>query len=314
VIIEESADNNSSAESINIFRDKIVSKHSWLFLLLACVSLWSGGQAVQAQALLPYSPELNTEQLEQAGLEMAEEAIQLMRFDRSDAAVSRAELSTQLAPERFQTWFILGSLYLQGQQIDRGIEALRQAQSLAPEEAVIRFTLGSAYFEKGDYQTAIDEIDEGLKLKADVPTAYFDLGNSHLKLGQYNKAIDAYRKAVSLEKNFWPAINNMGLVRYEQGDLPGALKEWQASIAIDQEQAEPRLALAVATYVQGKKADALKMGEAALTIDRRYSDLEFLRKNLWGDKLLADTRMFLETPEMKAVLARLPAQPTLEEQ
>ncbi len=173
--------------------------------------------------------------MEQAGIEIAEDAIQLARFRRTDAALGRAKLAVQLAPHLYQTWFILGSLYLQDDQVQLGIEALNQSLSLAPADAHanIKFSLGSAYFQNQDYQSAIAQIEAGLQMKPDISPALFDLGNSYLKLAQYPAAIAAYEKAVSQDKNFWPAINNIGLVKYEKGDKEAALKDWRAALKID---------------------------------------------------------------------------------
>ncbi len=44
------------------------------------------------------------------------------------------------------------------------------------------------------------------------------------------------------------------------------------------------------------------MGEAALRIDQRYANLNFLKENLWGDRLLSDTKKFLELPRIQAAL------------
>jgi hypothetical protein len=44
------------------------------------------------------------------------------------------------------------------------------------------------------------------------------------------------------------------------------------------------------------------MGVSALRIDSRYGNLDFLKENLWGDRLLADTKKFLELPEIKLAL------------
>ena len=61
------------------------------------------------QVLLPYTPQLSMEQLEAQGLKMAEEASQLVRFQQHDHALSRAKLAVQLAPQKYQPWFILGA-------------------------------------------------------------------------------------------------------------------------------------------------------------------------------------------------------------
>jgi tetratricopeptide (TPR) repeat protein len=128
-------------------------------------------------------------------------------------------------------------------------------------------------------------------------------------LKAYPKAIAQYEKAVAQEKKFWPAINNIGLVKYEQGDIRGALEKWQAAIAIDNEAAEPQLAAAVAMYAQGEQEKALALGEAAIRIDSRYADLDFLKENLWGERLLTETQKFLANPKIQASIAQSQASP-----
>lgn len=284
-------------------------KHNWSISLLVGVGLWGLALPLRSQALLPYTPQLNSERLEQQGLELAEDAIQLVRFQQYGAALSRAKLATQLAPNRYQAWFILGTLYLQQNEVESGIVALNKSLTLAPEEAGILFTLGNAYFQKGDYQAAIAQLEAGLKLKPNTAAALFDLGNSHLKLGQFPEAIASYEKAVALEKNFWPALNNIGLVQYERGNASNAIQSWEKAIAIDKEQPEPQLALAVVHFTRGEKEQGFKMGEAALNLDSRYADLKFLEENLWGPRLLQDTKAFLATPQMQSVIVHLESQP-----
>ncbi|NEQ25548.1 MAG: cytochrome c biogenesis factor, partial [Microcoleus sp. SIO2G3] len=50
---------------------------------------------------------------------------------------------------------------------------------------------------------------------------------------------------------------------------------------------------------------AARLGETALTLDIQYADPEFQRQNLWGDRLVTATQQFLETPQMRATIARL---------
>ncbi len=89
------------------------------------------------------------------------------------------------------------------------------------------------------------------------------------------------------------------------GDVDSAIKRWEQAIAIDNKAAESMLALAVALYTKGDQAKGLAMGEAALKLDKRYATVDYLKENLWGDRLIAATQKFLETPEMKAALAKI---------
>ncbi|HEY9884693.1 MAG TPA: tetratricopeptide repeat protein [Thermosynechococcaceae cyanobacterium] len=93
-------------------------------------------------------------------------------------------------------------------------------------------------------------------------------------------------------------------MKYESGDVDEAIRRWRAAVAIDAKAAEPQLAMAVALYVKGDREQGLKLGETAIQTDSRYSDLKFLKENLWGNRLLADTKKFLETPRIKATIAQ----------
>lgn len=273
------------------------------FLLIA--GLWGVAQPVHGQALVPHVLQLDKEQLEQQGLGLAQEAAQLAQFQQYDVALTRAQLASQLLPDNADVWALLGSLYLQLDQPEPGIQALLKARSLDRTNAPVLFALGSAYFQQEDYNSAIQYLQAGLRLEPDTPGAWFDLGNAYYKMERYDDAIDQYKKAIDVDAKFWPAINNIGIVLYERGDDDAALEQWRKAVAIDDKQAEPQLAIAIALYKQGKTAEALSQGEAALRIDSRYADLDFLRENLWGDQLLEDARTFLAQPEIREALAQL---------
>ncbi|MDJ0598923.1 MAG: tetratricopeptide repeat protein [Crocosphaera sp.] len=289
-------------------REQTVFKRNWLLFLLVSVGVWQFSVPVKGQMLLPYTPQLNAEELKQQGLQVAEEAAQLIRFQQHDLALSRAKLATQLAPNQYQPWFILGTLYIIKQELEPGVNALEKALTLQPEEVGIKFTLGNAYFQQGKYQQAASELEEGLKIKPDVPSAQFDLGNAYFQLGRMGEAIAVYQKAVNQQEDFWPAVNNIGLIKYEQGNIQAAIQHWQKALEIDPEQAEPKLALGVALYVQGKKEQGLELGKNALQLDSNYGELQHLKDNLWGEKLLKDTQTFFTTPQIQSVLSQLEQQ------
>lgn len=279
-----------------------VPKRIGLISLVVVCSLWSMPKAADAQALVPHTLQLDTAKLERQGLSLAQEAAQLAQFQQYEMAMPRARLASQLAPKSDKVWFLLGGLYLQTKEIDSAIAALKKAQSLNPKNGDVLFALGSANFQQKKYQVAASYFQEGLKLKPNNPEGLFDLGNAYYMLGRFPDAIAQYNQAVTQDKKFWPAINNIGLIKYEQGDIPGAIQQWQAAIAIDKQAAEPLLALAVALYNKGDRQQGLAMGETAIRIDDRYADLEFLKENLWGDRLLADAKKFLELPRIQATL------------
>jgi len=277
------------------------------FPLLITIGLWGSAQPSSAQALIPHTLRLDTAKLEQQGLGLAQEASQLAQFQQYELALQRAKLATQLAPKSPEVWSLLGGLYLQTNDLDQGITSLKKSQSLnvSGKNSAVLFALGSAYFQKGNYLMAVDYLKQGLKLKPNVPGALFDLGNAYLMLKRFPEAIAQYEQAVAQDKSFWPAINNIGLIQYEVGDENAALKQWQRAADLDAKAAEPRLAIAAALYAKGKRDQGLSSGDAALRLDSRYADLKFLKENLWGERLLTDTRKLLETPQIRATLTQI---------
>ncbi len=288
------------------------NKCNWFISILASVGLSCIiAKPGASQALLPYTLDWDGDKLEEQGFELLQDSIQLAQFQQYQLAVPYAKLGTQLVPHFYRGWLILGTLLVQQEDLEAGIAALRRAKLLAPKEekATIFFTLGSAYFRQENYNAAVEELEAGLKLEPNTPEALFDLGNSYFRLEKYGKAIANYAKAFNQgQEEFWPAINNIGLVKYEQGDIAGAIADWQTALDIENEAAEPMLAVAVALYTQGEKDKGLALGEKALSTDIRYQELEFLKENLWGDRLLKDTERFLNTPEMQAALAGIKQQ------
>lgn len=273
---------------------------TFVFLL----GLWGATQPASAQSLVPHTVQLDSTKLERQGLSLAQEAAQLAQFQQYELALPRARLATQLAPKSPEIWSLLGGLYLQTNDLDGGITALKTAQTLDQKNAAVLFALGSAYFQKNNYTIAIDYLKSGLKIKPNVPGALFDLGNAYLMLRQFPDALAQYEKAVAQDKAFWPAINNIGLIKYESGDVDEAIRRWRSAVAIDAKAAEPQLAMAVALYAKGDREQGLALGETAIQLDSRYSDLKFLKENLWGNRLLADTKKFLETPRIRATIAQ----------
>jgi tetratricopeptide (TPR) repeat protein len=287
----------------------IVLKRTLFLPVLVLVSSWGMVSPSHAQALLPHTLRLDSTKLEQQGVGLVQEASQLAQFQQFELALQRAKLATQLAPKSPDVWALLGGLYLQTNSLDDGITALRKAQSLDGKNSAVLFALGSAHLQKSKYSQAVEYITAGLKVKPNVPGALFDLGNAYLMLRKYPDAIAQYEKAIAQDKTFWYAINNIGLIKYESGNKEEALKHWQAAADADAKAAEPRLAIAVALFSQGNREQGLSLAEAALRLDSRYADLKFLKENLWGDRLLEDTKKLLDEPKIRAIIVQLQDRP-----
>jgi tetratricopeptide (TPR) repeat protein len=285
-----------------------VLKRISLLLLLMSGAL-SQATPANAQALLPYTLPLDPEGLQTDAQSLARDATQLALFQQFDEALPRAQLAAQLLPSDADILALLGSLYLQASepQPAKAIETLNRAKALQPDNALIMFTLGNAYFSQEQYTEAARAIESGLEIDPNNAGARFDLGNTYYKLKRYDPAIAEYEKAMGSDAKFWSAANNIGLVLYESGDISGAIAQWQKALELAEEaQTEPELAIAIAQFSQGgPTAAASEAAIAALERDPRYADIEYLRKNLWGDQLIAATEQFFSTPQLRELISQL---------
>lgn len=270
---------------------------------------WSQAKPAIAQALLPYTLPLDQAQFKTDGENLARDAALQAQFQQYDEALARAQLAAQLLPGNPDVLLLLGSLYLQATepQPDKAIETLNRAKDLKPDNSLVLFTLGNAYFSQQQYAEAAQSLESGLRIDAANPGALFDLGNTYYKLGKYDQAIAQYEKAVSSDPKFWAAINNIGLVKYESGDTEGAIAQWQKALDLaGTDGTEPQLAIAVAKFKQGAQAgNSSDVAIAALERDPRYAKIDFLKENLWGEKLVTATEAFFNTPMLKEILVQL---------
>ena len=282
--------------------------------LLGTILLLNSGivrQPAIAQ-FLPRLPDFDSNSLEKEGRDLLGESLQLAQLQQVDLAITRAKLATQLIPQNPDAWSVLGGLYLADNQSDKSIVALRKAQVLDPKEPAILLRLGNAYFQKKEYAKSVEALQAGIKiLKSDpklkiaakaMPPALFDLGNAYFMLGKTDEAVARYTESNKLDEKFWFPLNNIALIRYESGNVKEAIGLWNVSIKADAKASEPKLALAVALYKQGNQEEGLKLGESAIQLDSRYGDLKFLKDNLWGKTLLADTAQFLEQPRIRTAI------------
>ncbi|MDE5090994.1 MAG: tetratricopeptide repeat protein, partial [Trichodesmium sp. St18_bin3_1_1] len=138
----------------------------------------------------------------------------------------------------------------------------------------------------------------------DYHYAWNGKGNTFLQLKLYQQAIVAYEKSLEIKPDDEHSIISLGLVKYEMGFIDQAIENWQAATEINNQLVEPKLAIGVALYKKGKIPESLATTEAALKSDKSWSSSKRLKKENWGDKLIADAAKLLENPQIKALLSQ----------
>ncbi len=248
--------------------------------------------------------QLDPNEAQKEGLKIAKEVAGIVKylpkFNSSSSYLSKMRAATVLAPNSDEVWYLLGEIYAQSQQYDDAITALKKAETINHKNADVLLELGQVYNQQQNYSAAVESLQAGLELKPKEANSLFVLGLIFHKQGNLTDAISQYLKASALDPKYLPsstsALNNIGLINYEQGNVGEAIRQWTAILKTNsfQPPVETQLALGVALYTQGERQQSQKLALEALNRDPRYQNIEFLKQNLWGDRLLADTKKFLQ--------------------
>ena len=262
--------------------------------------------ALPARALVPYVYVPQRQELEAAGLGIAQAAARLLRLGQARDAARLAALTVQLLPEDPRGWMLLAEAQLRSNQLEQAGISLAKAKQLDPRNPCIWFAGGSLALRAGKPNEAIGLLEQGLKLDKRNAGAYFDLGNARILIGQSDQALEAFERASSLRNSFWEAINNQGLVLFEQGNTKEAIRRWREVLKIKPDAAEPTLALAASLFANGpdNRSEAIELVGKALDTEPNYVLDVYQKDQLWGPKLRSTTAELFKLTELKPVVDR----------
>jgi tetratricopeptide (TPR) repeat protein len=263
-------------------------------------------QTPPAHALVPYTYVPQQQELEAAGLGIAQAAARLLRLGQAEDAARLAALTVRLLPNDPRGWLLLAEAQLRSNQLKEAAVSLARAKELDPRNAGIWFAEGSLALRDGRPAEAIGLLEQGLRLDGRSASAYFDLGNAHILTNRPAQALKAFERASQLRKDFWEAINNQALVLYEQGRTRDAIDRWRSVLRIKPDAAEPNLALAAGLFSSGAagRQEALERAGKALAAEPNYVLESYQKEQLWGPRLRSTTQNLLLQAELKPYVDR----------
>lgn len=263
-------------------------------------------------AMVPYVFLPSEKGLQDVGLGIAQEAVQMLRLGQPEYAARLAELTVRLLPNDPRGWVLLAEAQLRDNNTKEALTALVRAKALDPNNPGIWFAEGALALRNGKPAEAMGLIERGLRLDKRNAGAFFDLGNAHILLNQPDSALRAFERAAALRSNFWEAINNQGLVLFEGGQDQRAMSLWRKVLSIKPSVAESSLALAAALHASqpANREESFRLAESALADDPNYVNADYQKEQLWGPRLREATRRLLAEPSLRPAVERAKANAT----
>ncbi len=228
----------------------------------------------------------------------------LFDFGRYKEAINVYEKALDIKPSYHHSWNNIGNAMRKLGRPKEAIDAYEKALEITPTYDLAWNNKGVVLYDLGRYEEALAAYEKSLEISSDKPIIWKNKGDVLRKLGRYEQAIKIYEKALEIQPHYPGAIINLGFIKYEIGNINEAIANWEAASEINNQNVEPKLAIAVALYNKSEIIAALAMAETVLKSDKNWGNLQRLKKENWGEKLLADAAKLLENPQIKALLSQ----------
>jgi tetratricopeptide (TPR) repeat protein len=125
-------------------------------------------------------------------------AIAFENQDRKEDAIEALERVIELAPDAFDAYKELASLYLQTGQQDKAREMMDQVTAMGETDPNILYNLGAERFNEGEHQAAADYFLKAIEAKPDFADAHLRLGYCRISLGDVQGAVECFEKYLEI--------------------------------------------------------------------------------------------------------------------
>ena len=182
--------------------------------------------------------------------------------------INAALTATQVDPNNYQNWLVLGNLYAQAVPLkvkgayNSAKTAYDKAVALDPTNPQIPYVIAQLDIANADNKSAETELKNAISLKQDYTQAILLLSQLYVQDGNVKDALASAEAAAYFTPNDPNVLFQVGILSAANNDLTGAAQALQASIAANPQFANARYFLAAVYAKQGDLKDALAQVQA----------------------------------------------------
>ncbi len=169
------------------------------------------------------------------------------------------------------SYFELGILYKENNNIDDAIKSLKKSIDLNPRHSMALYELGVIYEKQKDYDAAIKSYNESLRIKENSE-AFQSLGVSYLKKGMLKEAYRNLVKAMMLNPNKYTIYNNLGAVFEKLGNYDSAVQMLEIGTKLNPKNVIGFYNLGIALDKKGDFGNAIPNYEKAVELGHSKSE------------------------------------------
>ncbi|MEE8639880.1 MAG: tetratricopeptide repeat protein [bacterium] len=153
-------------------------------------------------------------------------------FDQGEyeKTVSYLKKATDLTPEMYQGFTMLGMAYENLGQLDTALEIFWRGTIVAPNKADMHYNFAIALVRGGNLGQALPSLNRAVELEPSYAAAWMQLAEVYIGLGDYRRAELAYRRVVELSPGDGSALYRYAELQLQMGRVAEALTYAQAAV------------------------------------------------------------------------------------
>lgn len=141
----------------------------------------------------------------------------MVRQEFEEFASKELVRALELDPKIPQAHYLVGILAIFRNELDKGIEEMRQEIAINPDFAMAHYKLGDAYTRREDWDAAIPPLQRAVWLNPDYSGPYILLGKAYFKKKDLGSAEGMLRRAIKMDPANYQAHYALGQVLMQAG-------------------------------------------------------------------------------------------------
>jgi tetratricopeptide (TPR) repeat protein len=205
-------------------------------------------------------------------------------FDQGEyeEAVSYLKKATELTPEMYQGFTMLGMAYENLGQLDTALETFWRGTIVAPDKAEMHYNLAIALVRGGHLGQALPSLYRAVELKPSYAAAWMQLAEVYIGLGDYRRAELAYRRVVELSPGDGSVLYRYAELQLQMGKVAEALTYAQAAVEANPNLPGPGFIIGRVYYRNDDYLAALKYFEREAGLQPTSSEVFGFLAALYG--------------------------------
>jgi tetratricopeptide (TPR) repeat protein len=231
----------------------------------------SEGAHVELSTLSPKLPKL------QSATAIFGQGLTLHRAGKLEAAARAYKKALLKDPNHGDSLNLLGTIYVQTGQAERGVALLERAIRINPNLAESHCVLGVGLDALGRPEEALAAFGRAVGLKPAYVEAHFQRGVALGRLGRHDEALASFDAAIGLDPAMWKAHYNRGLLLHQMGRLEDALASLKQTSALVPEFVEAHFNRGLLLSLMARPEEAVASFDLALGLDPEHVEARLNR-------------------------------------